>query len=52
MHTGGFFGEIFLAISAEQTMIVSKGEGNFTLRSHMFHKGAPLGAPPHQILPR
>ena len=33
--------EIPHEISAEQKMIVSKGEGKFTLRFHMFHKGDP-----------
>ena len=33
--------EIHHEISAEQEVIVSKGEGKFTLRFHMFHKGDP-----------
>ena len=33
--------EIHHEIWAEQTMIVSKGEGKFTLRFHMFQKGDP-----------
>ena len=36
--------EIHHEISAEQTMIVSKGEASFTLRFHLFHKGDPTSA--------